>query len=160
MTEKEKKIIQPIYNFLMYCRGFEERKFTDRELWEAMENTYDLIKKQQKEIKDYTKFKKAIVNRIMMWDKKELPDNEEIISVLDTIMSEVSRLEDIEDRKIQVAVKFIEEKRDKYWEKKIEEKIKELEETIKKKRQLNIKEWVGFEENEIEILEELLKEKK
>lgn len=42
--------------------------------------------------------------------------------------------------------------------KSINNKIKELEEIIKKKRQLNIKEWVGFEENEIEILEELLEE--
>lgn len=42
--------------------------------------------------------------------------------------------------------------------KSINNKIEELEEIIKKKRQLNIKEWVGFEENEIEILEELLEE--
>ena len=41
---------------------------------------------------------------------------------------------------------------------KIRKKIEELEETIKKKRQINIKEWVGFEKNEIEILEELLEE--
>jgi len=85
------------------------------------------VSKLIKEIEEYEKFKKAIANRIMIWDKEELPENERIISVLDTIMAEVSRLEDIEDRKIQVEVEFVEEKRDKHWEKKIKEKIKELE---------------------------------
>ncbi len=72
-----------------------------------------------KEIEEYKKFKKDIVNLIMLWDKKELPDNEIIISVLDTFVAEMSRLEDIEDKKINVAVKFVEEKRDKYWKDKI-----------------------------------------
>lgn len=116
------------------------------------------VSKLIKEIKEYTKFKKAIVNRIMMWDKKELPDNEIIISVLDTFVAEMSRLENIEDEKVEVAVKFVEEKRDKHWEKKIKEKIKELEEQIKKKKKRNKKEWCAFEETEIETLNDLLKE--
>lgn len=123
----------------------------------------NLIEKQRKETKEYTKFKKAIVNRIMMWDKKELPDNEVIINVLDTFVAEISRLEDIEDEKIQVEVKFIEEKRDKYWEKKIEGKIKELEE-VKTKELENDDEfrthsmkW-AIADYVIETLNDLLKE--
>lgn len=50
MTEEEKKQIQIINNFIMYCRGFEERKYTDRELFLAIENISDLIQKQQAEI--------------------------------------------------------------------------------------------------------------
>lgn len=82
-----------------------------------------LLDKQQKEIEDYKKFKKDIVSKIMIWDEEELPDNEAIIEMIDTLMREVSRLEDIEDKKVQVEISFIEEKRDKYWKDKIREKI-------------------------------------
>jgi len=85
------------------------------------------IAKQQKELENNKKFKKDIVNLIMIWDKENLPKNKAVIETLETIMHEFSRLENIEDEKIQVAVKFIEEKRDKYWKDKIIEKIKELE---------------------------------
>ena len=79
-----------------------------------------------KEIEEYKKFKKDIVSKIMIWEKEELPDNERIIEMIDTLMSEVSRLEDIEDKKVEVAVDFIEEKRDKEWKDKIREKINKL----------------------------------
>ncbi len=46
-------------------------------------------------------------------------DDEKLLTILDTLYSEVCRLEDIEDKKVEVAVDFIEEKRDKYWEDKI-----------------------------------------
>lgn len=54
-------------------------------------------------------------------------DNEKLLAILDTLYSEVCRLEDIEDKKVEVAVDFIEEKRDKYWQEKIRDKIKEIE---------------------------------
>jgi len=53
---------------------------------------------------------------------------EQILSYIDILVSENNRLEDIEDRKVQVAVDVIENKRDKYWQEKIKNKIKELEE--------------------------------
>ena len=89
-----------------------------------------LIEKQQKEIEKNQKFKEDVVNLIMLWDKKELPENNMIIETLETIMHEFSRLENIEDEKIQVAVEFVEEKRDKYWKDKIKEKIKEEQKEI------------------------------
>lgn len=50
MTEEEKKQIQIVNNFVMYCRGFEEKKFTEKELFTAIEFLDELIQKQQKEI--------------------------------------------------------------------------------------------------------------
>ena len=54
-------------------------------------------------------------------------DDEKLLAILDTLYSEVCRLEDIEDKKVEVAVDFIEEKRDKYWQNKIIDKIKNSE---------------------------------
>lgn len=121
-----------------------------------------LIEKQQKELEDNKKFKKGIVDRIMIWDKEELPDNETIFSMLDTFAAEVLRLEDIEDKKVQVAIDFIEAKRDKYWKDKISKKIKEFEQ---------IRNTIANEENQdlnydmkrndycVKMLNELLEEK-
>lgn len=49
MTEEENKI-QIINNFILYCRGFEERKYTDKELFTAIEDISILIQNQQSEI--------------------------------------------------------------------------------------------------------------
>jgi len=105
-----------------------ENKNTDINViinYEAIQGLLDLYKKEKE---DYKKFKKDIVDRTMIWDKEELPDNEAIISMLDTFAAEVSRLEDIEDKKVQVAIDFIEAKRDKYWKDKIREKIEKAKE--------------------------------
>jgi hypothetical protein len=51
-----------------------------------------------------------------LYNKEEL-----ILSLIRTINEEFDRLEDIEDQKVEVAVDFIEEKRDKYWKDKLEE---------------------------------------
>ena len=91
----------------------------------SLKSISNLIEKQQKELEEYKKLKKDIVSKIMFWDKEELPDNEKIISMLDTLMEEVSRLEDIEDKKVEVAIDFIEEKRDKFWKDKIRKIIEE-----------------------------------
>ena len=53
---------------------------------------------------------------------------EKILSLIETIFEECDRLEDIEDRKIQVEIQNIENRRDKYWKDKIRAKIKDLEE--------------------------------
>lgn len=78
-------------------------------------------------------------------------DNEKLLAILDTMYSEFCRLEDIEDKKVEVAVAFIEEKRDKYWQDKINNKIKELD---------SIKHAESIErvEEDIELLKELLEE--
>ena len=114
---------------------------------QAIETILNLAEKLQEKIKEYRKFKKDITDRIMIWDKEELPDNEVIISMLDTFAAEVSRLEDIEDKKVQVAIDFIEAKRDKYWKNKIREKIE-------KAKEIN---W-HIPKLVVEYFEELLKE--
>lgn len=138
IEEMEKvKINIPIFNNIEEAElenklNFHLEEFTN-EIMKTISKDKDIIilkkviEKQQKEIEKNQKFKEDVVNLIMIWDKKELPENDSAIETLKTIMSEVSRLEDIEDRKIQVEVKFVEEKRDKYWKDKIREKIEELE---------------------------------
>ena len=54
-------------------------------------------------------------------------DDEKLLAILDTLYSEVCRLEDIEDQKVEVAVAFIEEKRDKSWRDKIKDILKKYE---------------------------------
>ncbi len=50
MSEEEKKQVQIINNFMLYCRGFENKKYSDTELFIALEDVSDLIQKQQEEI--------------------------------------------------------------------------------------------------------------
>lgn len=57
-----------------------------------------------------------------IYNKEEL-----ILSLIRTINEECDRLEDIEDQKVEVAVTFIEEKRDKYWQDKIKDILKKYE---------------------------------
>ncbi len=56
-----------------------------------------------------------------IYNKDEL-----IISLIRTINEECDRLEDIEDQKTLLEIHNIENQRDKYWEKKINNKIKEI----------------------------------
>ena len=123
------------------------------DLINSLKSILNLTEKQQKELENYKNFKKDIVSKIMFWDKEELPDNERIISMLDTLMEEVSRLEDIEDKKVEVAIDLIEEKRDKFWQDKIREKIEELESLSK-----NITMQPSIYNYEIDLLKELLEE--
>ena len=57
-------------------------------------------------------------------------DNIDVLSHISTLMSEVDRLEDIEDRKVQIECQLIFDKGVKFVEDKIKEKIKELESHI------------------------------
>lgn len=90
-------------------------------------------------------------------------DDEKLLSILDTMYSEVCRLEDIEDKKVEVAINFIEEKKDKYWQKKINDKIKELEKEKEKEKYKGDKgliySQVGFIQSGINVLNKLLEEK-
>lgn len=148
MSEEEEEAFEIVKNItkkdLLDCWDYGEKEF------KAIQTILNLTEKQREEIKKNQKFKKDIVNLIMLWDKKELPENKMIIETLKTIMHEFSRLEDIEDRKIQVAVEFVEEKRDKYWKDKISTKIEELEEIADED---NLEEYA-----KIDILKEMLEE--
>lgn len=55
--------------------------------------------------------------------------NDKILSLIETIFEECDRLEDIEDRKVQVEIQNIERKRDKYWKDKIKRILKKYEKT-------------------------------
>lgn len=88
-----------------------------------------------------------------IYNKEEL-----ILSLIRTINEECDRLEDIEDKKVEVAVDFIEEKRDKYWQDKIRKKLEKLKE---KEQELSDEQgyWGGSElQAKIEELEEMLGE--
>lgn len=88
-----------------------------------------------------------------IYNKEEL-----ILSLIRTINEECDRLEDIEDKKVEVAVDFIEEKRDKYWQDKIRKRLENLKE---KEQELSDEQgYFGSSELQakIEELEELLGE--
>lgn len=65
MTEEKNKQIQIINNFIMYCRGFEEKKYTDKELFTAIENVGELIQKQQTENKKKDKIIDVMAEHIV-----------------------------------------------------------------------------------------------
>ena len=80
-----------------------------------------------------------------------MDSEEKVISLIRLVNAECDRLEDIEDKKVILETHNIENMRDKYWQKKINDKIKEIEEHI------------NFENTEMEdyaiaVLKELLKE--
>lgn len=72
-----------------------------------------------------------------IYNKEEL-----ILSLIRTINEECDRLEDIEDQKTMLEIHNIENQRDKYWQEKISNKIKELENEVKQMEQADI--GVGF----------------
>ena len=148
LSEEEKKaikILQEEHDMMVNPKL--EAKYTSDEVKKALEIVLNLMQKQRNKIEDYKKFKKDIVDRVMIWDKEGLPKDEVVIRMLDTLVEEVSRLEDIEDKKVEVEISFIEEKRDKYWKEKIREKIE-------KAKEIN---W-HIPKLVIEYFEELLKE--
>ncbi len=81
MTEEEKKQIQIINNLIMYCRGFEDKKFTEQELFKAIEDTYILIQKQQEELEDY-KMEYNHWCQLAIDRKKEIEKKDKIINKL------------------------------------------------------------------------------
>lgn len=153
MSEEEKNFLENMKNILSDLEDTE-----DGAIISLNQEEIDNLKLIPKLIEKQQKFKEDVVNLIMLWDKKELPENDRVIECLDTIMSEVSRLEDIEDREIQVAVKFVEEKRDKYWKDKIREKIKEKQDKIDKLHPASDMVIIDDLENQINCYKELIEE--
>lgn len=90
---------------------------------------------------------------------KRMDSEEKVISLIRLVNSECNRLEDIEDRKVEVAVNFIEERRDKYWQDKINNKIKELEKNNKHYvDMISGKEIRSLDDDKIDLLKELIEE--
>ena len=156
--------------------GKEERKFYEKNI-EALEKEIifdkNLIKNQQNKIaslqKEIKLMKSININdNYISKDKvlkalgyeendeeyKRIYNKEELIlSLIQTINEECDRLEDIEDRKVQVEIQNIENRRDKDWKDKIREKIEFYKRYGKIK---NSEEYVMSVE--INVLEELLEE--
>ena len=87
--------------------------------------------------------------------EEDIP-TERILSLLETLISEVNRLEDIEDKKVQVEVQNIERKRDKYWEDKIKEKIEKYEEDYKRQDKEELFNMTKITAGKLSALKELL----
>lgn len=75
MTEEEKKKIQIINNFIMYCRGFEEKKYTDRELFTVIEDIGELIQKLKQENEKKDKIIDAIAEELSNFNNLGMCDN-------------------------------------------------------------------------------------
>lgn len=118
----------------------------------------NLIDKQEKEIEEL-KEKEQLVEDSISKDKikkilgiEENIEEEKILSLLQTIVDECNRLEDIEDRKVQVEYQNVFNKGVKSVEDKIRAKIKELEEVKEKYFEKQII------QGRIDLLKELLEE--
>jgi hypothetical protein len=102
----------------------EELKAENKELRDTNQKLYDLGKQRAiQEILSDNWVSKDKIKKILGIEEDEEDNEEKILSLLQTIVAEFNRLEDIEDRKVEVAVDNIEKKRDKYWKDKIREVI-------------------------------------
>ena len=119
---------------------------------EKLETILNLIEKQQKEIKELKQFKKQVEEiestnfikyknyiskdkiKTILGIENEQNDSEEIIlSLLKTLVDENNRLENIEDKKVQLEYEKVFNKGVKSVEYKIKAKIKEIEKEEKQK---------------------------
>lgn len=141
IIEGEKEIIQEKEIFLKKKeKEIEELKKENIELIDQKTDGFleneklknEIEKLQQKTInydKTLERLQKDTISKDKIREKLGIEEDmaeEQILSYIDILVSENNRLEDIEDKKVQVAVDNIEKKRDKYWKEKIREKIKEL----------------------------------
>ena len=170
MLSDEEKILT---KKLRYCeQEYEQDGYLSVGKFEAIEKAVNLIEKQSKEIEELKTINQMQKYRIEVIDERELIskdiikeilgieeniDNEKLLSLLQTIVDENSRLEDIEDRKVQIEYNNVFNKGVKSVEDKIKAKIEELE---NQKRQ-----WIEDRDNKhkdseiiyaIEVLQSLL----
>jgi hypothetical protein len=177
MSEEEKKAIESAKEYVENEEVLSISTFDIKRL-------LNLIEKQQKEIEELKKPKyimnietseiTQISNDFISKDKvlkalgyeegsqayKSMDSEEKVISLIRLVNAECNRLEDIEDKKVMLEEHNIENMRDKYWQKKIRDKIKELDDLNSKfsQRVINSKERY-FTEMIQNILKELLEEK-
>ena len=102
---------------IMYLRTDAQDLADDLELWQ--DRCADSIDKD--EILKALGYEKNDEEYKRIYNKEEL-----ILSLIRTINEECDRLEDIEDQKTMLEIHNIENQRDKYWQDKIRDKIKEV----------------------------------
>ena len=141
MLSDEEKILT---KKLRYCeQEYEQDGYLSVGKFEAIKEAVNLIEKQSKEIEELKKPKYVIncktneitklTNDFVSKDKikeilgiEEKIDNEKLLSLLQTIVDENARLEDIEDRKVQIEYNNVFNKGVKSVEDKIKAKIEEV----------------------------------
>ncbi len=108
-----------------------------------LKNDYEREKEKNKELEKFI---------------KEGITDEKILNYINILVNENNRLEDIEDKKVQIEYNLVFNKGKKSVEEKIKEKIKELEKEYKEYE--NSPEWEIFDETKYayELLKELLEE--
>ena len=127
---------------LGYCeQEYEQDGYLSVGKFKAIKQAIELIEKQQKEIEELKTINQMQKYRIEVIDERELIskdiikeilgieeniDNEKLLSLLQTIVDENSRLEDIEDRKVQIEYNNVFNKGVKSVEDKIKAKIEEV----------------------------------
>ena len=150
MSDEEKKAIDELKEEINKPVEVPEDRFDTFILYniESAKIVLNLIKKQSKEIEELKKPKYVIncktneitklTNDFVSKDKikeileiEEKIDNEKLLSLLQTIVDENARLEDIEDRKVQIEYNNVFNKGVKSVEDKIKAKIEELQDDIK-----------------------------
>lgn len=147
--EEKKEYIEHEILDRLYCleeNDFDKNKVDDgyiKAVLNACKEAKNLIEKQSKEIEELKKPKYVIncktneitklTNDFVSKDKikeileiEEKIDNEKLLSLLQTIVDENARLEDIEDRKIQIEYNNVFNKGVKSVEDKIKAKIEEV----------------------------------
>ena len=162
MSEEEKKALEYIkklwFNEYDWAVAIDDTtcEANLEKINKAMDTVLNYIDKLQKELKDSINARFELQRRI---DKikealgdKNIPD-EIILTYIETLVSENARLEDIEDRKVQIEYNNVFNKGVKSVEDKIRTKIKELEEET---RQLVDKYGNMIENKAIRVLKELL----
>ena len=146
LSDEEKKAINNL-NFIIVTDIYDNEASIDKtkiinEYNESVGIVLNLIKKQFKEIEELKTINQMQKYRIEVIDERELIskdklkeilgieeniDNDKLLSLLQTIVDENVRLEDIEDRKIQIEYNNVFNKGVKSIEDKIKAKIEEVE---------------------------------
>ena len=172
LSDEEKKAVDELKKEINNPVEVPTDKFNTFILYniESARTIKNLIEKQSKEIEELKKYEKyyeemeEVNKKFIAVDKikeileiEEKIDNEKLLSLLQTIVDENARLEDIEDRKVQIEYNNVFNKGVKSVEDKIKAKIEELE---NQKRQ-----WIEDRDNKhkdseiiyaIEVLQSLL----
>ena len=152
LSDEEKEILNNIKEYMQndIDKGYHKFVYNDLgsdfkciDCINAIDNVLNLIEKQSKEIEELKKPKYVIncktneitklTNDFVSKDKikeileiEENIDNEKLLSLLQTIVDENARLEDIEDRKLQIEYNNVFNKGVKSVEDKIKAKIEEV----------------------------------
>lgn len=143
MSDEEKKAVDELKKEINNPVEVPTDKFNTFILYniESARTILNLIEKQSKEIEELKTINQMQKYRIEVIDERELIskdkikeilgieeniDNEKLLSLLQTIVDENSRLEDIEDRKVQIEYNNVFNKGVKSVEDKIKAKIEEV----------------------------------